>query len=48
MVSLTTIGYLVVPYFAGSSFSNSHIIGSFFFTFLLLIFAFGRRADCSW
>jgi polyferredoxin len=49
MVSLTTIGFLVIPYFTGSSFFNQHVNGSFFFfTFLLLVFSFGRRSDCSW
>jgi len=49
MVSLTSIGYLVIPYFIGSNFFYNHLIGSvFFFAFLLLVFSFGRRADCSW
>jgi len=49
MASLTAIGYLVIPYFIGSNFFYNHLIGSFFFfTFLLVVFSFGRRADCSW
>ena len=49
MVSLTAIGYLVIPYFTGSKFFYNHLIGSFFFfSYLLLVFSFGRRADCSW
>ena len=49
LVSLTTIGYIVIPYFAGSTFFNNHLVGStWFFAYLAIIFAFGRRADCSW
>jgi polyferredoxin len=49
LVSLTTIGYLVIPYFIGSTFFNNHLIGSvWFFAYLAIVFALGRRADCSW
>lgn len=49
LVSLTTIGYIVIPYFFGSTFFNNHLVGSvWFFAYLAIVFAFGRRADCSW
>jgi len=41
--------WILVPYLAGSTFSNHHIIGSiWFYAYLVIIFCFGRRADCSW
>jgi glutamate synthase (NADPH/NADH) small chain len=45
---ITTI-WILLPYLTGSSFFNHHLIGSFwFFAYLVIIFFFGRRADCSW
>lgn len=41
--------WILFPYLTGSNFFNHHLIGSFwFFAYLVLIFSFGRRADCSW
>lgn len=41
--------WILVPYFAGSTFFNHHLIGTFwFFAYLVVVFCFGRRADCSW
>ncbi|MCL5950152.1 MAG: 4Fe-4S binding protein [Chloroflexi bacterium] len=41
--------WIVFPYVTGSNFFNNHLIGSFwFFAYLVVVFAFGRRADCSW
>lgn len=41
--------WLLVPYLTGSSFFNHHVIGSlWFFAYLVIVFCFGRRADCSW
>ncbi len=37
------------PLVTGSNFFNNHLIGSFwFFAYLVVVFCFGRRADCSW
>ena len=41
--------WIVFPYLAGSNALNNHLIGSFwFFAYLIIVFLFGRRADCSW
>lgn len=41
--------WLLVPYLTGSTFFNHHIIGSiWFYAYLVIIFCFGRRADCGW
>ena len=41
--------WLLVPYLTGSTFFNHHVIGSiWFYAYLVIIFCFGRRADCGW
>ncbi len=41
--------WILYPYLTGSNFFNNHLIGSFwFFAYLVIVFCFGRRADCSW
>lgn len=41
--------WILVPYLTGSTFFNHHVVGStWFFAYLVIIFLFGRRADCSW
>jgi glutamate synthase (NADPH/NADH) small chain len=41
--------WILIPYLTGSNFFNHHLIGSaWFFAYLLIVFFFGRRADCSW
>ena len=41
--------WILIPYFTGSTFFNHHVIGSiWFFAYLIIVFCFGRRADCSW
>lgn len=41
--------WLLVPYLTGSTFFNHHNIGSvWFYAYLVIIFCFGRRADCGW
>jgi polyferredoxin len=45
---ITTI-WILFAYLTDSSFFNHHVIGSlWFFVYLVIIFLFGRRADCSW
>jgi len=49
LTSLIATIWILVPYLTGSTFFNHHIIGSiWFYAYLVIIFCFGRRADCSW
>lgn len=41
--------WLLLPYALGITFFNHHTVGSlWFFAYLVIIFCFGRRADCAW
>jgi polyferredoxin len=41
--------WLMFPLLTGSTFFDNHLIGTtWFFAYLLVIFLFGRRADCGW
>jgi polyferredoxin len=41
--------WILFPYLTGSNFFNQHLIGTFwFFAYVVIVFSFGRRADCSW
>ncbi len=52
IAALTFFGatvWLLVPLLTHSSFLDNHVIGSvWFFSYLVLVFFFGRRADCGW
>jgi glutamate synthase (NADPH/NADH) small chain len=46
---LVATWWLLVPMFSQSNFLDFHVIGSIaFFAYLIVIFLFGRRADCGW
>ncbi len=41
--------WILFPILTGSGFFNHHTVGSlWFFAYLVIIFCFGRRADCAW
>jgi polyferredoxin len=49
LVGAVTILWLVLPLWFGVTFFNHHTFGApWFFVYLLIVFLFGRRADCSW
>ena len=46
---LVATWWLLVPVLTRSSFLDFHVIGStMFFAYLVMVFLFGRRADCGW
>ena len=46
---LVATWWLLVPMLTRSNFLDFHVIGSIaFFAYLIVIFLFGRRADCGW
>jgi glutamate synthase (NADPH) small chain len=49
LTALVATWWLLVPLLTRSSFLNFHVIGStMFFSYVIIIFLFGRRADCGW
>ncbi len=49
LVGAVGLLWLVLPLFFNITFFNQHIFGTpWFYAYLLIIFFFGRRADCSW
>jgi len=49
LVGAVTVLWLVLPLFFHIDFFNHHAFGTpWFFIYLVIIFLFGRRADCSW
>jgi len=46
---LVATWWLLIPLLTHSSFLDFHVIGSVtFFAYLIVVFLFGRRADCGW
>jgi polyferredoxin len=49
LVGAVTVLWLVLPLWFDIAFFNHHTFGTpWFFIYLLVVFLFGRRADCSW
>lgn len=49
LTALIATIWLMFPLLIGSTFFDNHLIGTtWFFVYLLIIFLFGRRADCGW
>lgn len=49
LTTAVTLLWLILPLGFGIDFFNHHLFGTpWFFIYLLIVFLFGRRADCSW